>query len=201
METFHYAHFPPELSHVHIALFTNVVNAAQLRARIVEASLAQGPDADAQRAAVNFAFIDASLICSVSHLQTAVVAAILAQVQGTLRTKTVHSEILWALNPSNNITEALRRYGVSDSSTAIFVVRIASPELHDVDGLMKAVVSGDMSPLSALDGITDWTSVKKYNKLNCDPAIKMAAGKDGVQEHRVVDEIVLSMVAMKSVMG
>ena len=42
-------------------------------------------------------------VTSILHLQTAVYYALLAQRQGCLRTKTVHSEILWALNPSNNV--------------------------------------------------------------------------------------------------
>lgn len=47
-------------------------------------------------------------ICSLLHLQTAVYQAVLAQVQGSIRTKTVHSEILWALNPTNNVTNLAR---------------------------------------------------------------------------------------------
>jgi len=113
------------------------------------------------------------------HLQTAIYHAILAASQGCLRTKTVHSEVLWALNPTNNvcqshdlrilspdrqflqISEAIRRYGISDSSTALFVVRIASPSLTDVRDKMNAVVEGKMVPLMVLDQVTDWSLVKK----------------------------------------
>jgi EKC/KEOPS complex subunit CGI121/TPRKB len=42
-------------------------------------------------------------ITSMEHLRTAVYQAVLAAAQGGLRTKTVHSEIIWALNPSNNV--------------------------------------------------------------------------------------------------
>ena len=126
MLSLHYAHLPPDLATVHIALFRNVTNSAQIRSRIVRASQLDGPDGETEREAVNFAFVDARLvcahshsvisvhviltqcaseqICSVLHLQTAVYQAILAQVQNSIRTKTVHSEILWALNPTNNVT-------------------------------------------------------------------------------------------------
>ena len=120
MESFHYDHLPPALSTVYVALFTNVANASQLRARLVKAASMDGAEGDIEREAVNFAFIDARLVRSIHtsprrinlslpeitsrlHLLTAVYHAILAQVQGALRTKTVHSEILWALNPSNNV--------------------------------------------------------------------------------------------------
>jgi hypothetical protein len=42
-------------------------------------------------------------ITSLDHLETAIVYALLAVGEGALRTKTVHSEILWALNPSSNV--------------------------------------------------------------------------------------------------
>lgn len=64
METFHYAHLPNNLAHVHVALFNNVSNAALIRQRIVRASQLEGPEGDQEREAVNFAFIDARLVRS-----------------------------------------------------------------------------------------------------------------------------------------
>ncbi|KAH9887742.1 CGI-121-domain-containing protein [Cubamyces lactineus] len=200
MQSFRYSHLPSELSTVHIALFTNVKNSAALRSRIVRASQLEGPEGDSEREAVNFAFIDARLICSLVHLQTAVYQAILAQAQGSLRTKTVHSEILWTLNPTNNITEAIRRYGVGDATTSLIVVRIASPGLDNVEQRMASIVDGTLAPLDDLAKVTDWASVKKYHKLNGEPALKDAA-KDPARERVIVDEIVTSSVAMKSVMA
>ncbi|KAI0759741.1 CGI-121-domain-containing protein [Trametes elegans] len=200
MQTFRYSHLPPELSVVHVALFTNVTNSAALRSRIVRASQLEGLEGDSEREAVNFAFIDARLICSILHLQTAIYQAILAQAHESLRTKTVHSEILWALNPTNNISEAIRRYGVSDGTTSLIVVRVTSPGLKDVEKLMRSVVEGTLSPLEELSRITDWASIKKYYKLNGEPAVQEAS-KDPAREHFIVDEIVTSSVAMKSVMA
>ncbi|KAI0314734.1 CGI-121-domain-containing protein [Amylostereum chailletii] len=200
METLTYDHFPASLSTAHVALFVGVSNAKALRARIVAAATREGPEGDAERQAVNFAFVDARLVTSVLHLRTAIQQAILAETQGALRTRTVHSEVLWALNPSNNITEAIRRYGVSDGSTALFVVRVAPPGVDDIEARMRAVVSGSLSGVGALSGLTDWGAVKKYHKLNGEPAIA-SAGKDGERERAVVDNIVVSSVAMKSVMA
>lgn len=44
-------------------------------------------------------------VTSVLHIQTAIAQALLAAAQNTLRTKTVHSEVIWALNPSNNVSQ------------------------------------------------------------------------------------------------
>ena len=62
MQALYYPHFPSALSTVHIALFTDVSNAASLRARIIAASTKEGADGDAEREAVNFAFVDAKLV-------------------------------------------------------------------------------------------------------------------------------------------
>jgi hypothetical protein len=59
MESFAYPHFS---SKAHVALFNCVTNAAELRARIVRASTLEGDEGDAEREAVNFAFIDARLV-------------------------------------------------------------------------------------------------------------------------------------------
>ncbi len=59
MESFAYPHFS---SIAHVALFNCVTNAAELRARIVRASNLEGNEGDAEREAVNFAFIDARLV-------------------------------------------------------------------------------------------------------------------------------------------
>ncbi|KAI0250507.1 CGI-121-domain-containing protein [Lactifluus subvellereus] len=195
METFAYPHFS---STVQVALFKHVTNAANLRARIVRASTLEGREGDAEREAVNFAFIDARLVTSVLHIQTAITQALLAAGQNTLRTKTVHSEVIWALNPSNNITEALRRYGVSDDSTALLVIRIDPLEHSDVRNRMSAVVEGTQVPIAELAGLTDWTAVKKYHKLNGDLFIKEIQS-DPAREHHLIDNIVVSFVAMKSV--
>ncbi|EGO04190.1 hypothetical protein SERLA73DRAFT_128332, partial [Serpula lacrymans var. lacrymans S7.3] len=198
MEIYRYPHFPTHLSVVHVALFTNVSNSAALRSRIVKAATLAAPEGDIEREAINYAFIDARLITSMLHLQTAIYQAILFDSQKSLRTRTVHSEILWCLNPTNNISEAIRRYGVSDTSSALFVVRITSPDLVDVESGMKCVVEGNIVPQNTLQELTDWSSIKKYYKLNVEPAVKEAAGDD-VRERAIIDNIVVSSVAMKSV--
>lgn len=168
-------------------------------------------------------------ITSVLHLQTAIYYALLAQRQECLRTKTIHSEILWALNPTNNaristpirrthilisflqISEAIRRYGISDSTTSLFVVEISTLPSH-LDKI-EAIVDGTVSPFSRLSEITDWTTIKKvccipkpplcfslleqYHKLNSELAIQHTG--DPAVDNALIDEIVISTVAMKSV--
>ncbi|KAF9468757.1 CGI-121-domain-containing protein [Collybia nuda] len=195
MEIFYFPHFQTSSSLAHIALYTKVTNAATLRKRIINAATAQGPLGDGEREAVNFSFINARLITSRLHLQTAINQAILAQSQNSLRTRTVHSEILWALNSTNNISEAIRRYGISEASTDLIVVRISGPEASTtaIRESISRVVIGVETTLTMLSQLTDWASVRKYHKLDTEPMI--------FNDTEVANNIVVSTVAMKSVIA
>lgn len=197
METYHYSQFNHAV--VHVALFDDVTNAAAIRSRIVQAARNLGVDGNIEREAVNFAFIDARLISSPLHLQTAIYQALLSEAQGQLRTKTVHSEILWALNPTNNITEAIRRYGVSDKSTALIVVRVDVSDTPDLQRRMCDIIKGHIVPFQALGRMTDWPIIKKHFKLDSELALKEVQGNLD-RERFIINNIVVSSVAMKNVM-
>ncbi|KAF8905833.1 hypothetical protein CPB84DRAFT_1771294 [Gymnopilus junonius] len=64
---------------------------------------------------------------------------------------------------------------------------------------MAGAVQGDIVPLSELERVTDWASIKKYHKLNSEVAIKEVVN-DPIREKAIVDNIVVTSVAMKSVM-
>jgi len=83
-----------------------------------------------------------------------------------------------------------------------------------VEVKMKEVIDGTLEPLAELENVTDWSSIKKvyvvnfcpfkslftyfflkYHKLNGEAAIK------GSKEREIIDNIVVSSVAMKSVMS
>jgi EKC/KEOPS complex subunit CGI121/TPRKB len=64
--TANYPHHPAYLSVLHIALFGNVTNAAELRAKLIQAATLEGSEGNIARDAVNFAFVDARLVCIMS---------------------------------------------------------------------------------------------------------------------------------------
>lgn len=120
---------------------------------------------------------------------------------------------------SCQISEAIRRYGVSDATTGLVVVRIGGPELPaaSIESAMNAVVNGTMVSFAGLRDLTDWSAVKKvcmyiytfdpalnvdgqYHKLANEAGVR-AAKDDPEREHAVVDGIVVSSVAMKAVMA
>ncbi|GAA6061398.1 hypothetical protein JCM10212_000658 [Sporobolomyces blumeae] len=204
MESIRLAHAQ---STVHVALYTNVENASTLRQRLIHAStLPDDDDGNSQRQQVDFAFIDAAMITSRLHLLTAVHQAILADARGALKSKTLHSEVIWMLDPGTNISEALKHFGMSANTRDLLLVRIqrdANGAERAVDKEMRDIVEGQLASLDLLgrlpDGRTNEKSLRKVYKLNGDAAIaSVQPGTDA--SLRVLDELVTSLVALKSVM-
>ena len=75
-----------------IALFKNVKNASFLRQQLLEGNSEYG-----------YAFLDASVLLSRHHVFAACFRAINDSVHGRLKSKNVHSEIVFALSPNNNV--------------------------------------------------------------------------------------------------
>ncbi|KAG8986409.1 hypothetical protein FRB90_004040 [Tulasnella sp. 427] len=218
LETYSYPHLSDDISTVFVGLLVNVKNAAAIRSRIIAASTTSGEAGEIEREAVNFAFIDARSLTSREHLLTALYVALVAASHSDLTTKTVHSEILWALNYSNNITESIKRFGVNDSTTSLLVVRVGDRQTLpsgskilsnvEVKSMASSVVEGQWASLGQLSEITDWSVVRKYYKLNSDPAVtRFPKTKDSSSDaipsklKSIMNEIVVSAVAMKSVLA
>ncbi|KAK0529488.1 hypothetical protein OC834_003671 [Tilletia horrida] len=129
-----FPHLPPALQQTHIALFPNLDprTASALRARLIAAASAPATEeGNAERERLNFAFLDARLLTGARHLKTGVHQALLAAarslqggVQGGMKTKTVHSEVLFALHPGGNIGDSIRKFGISPTTTSLLVLRV-----------------------------------------------------------------------------
>lgn len=87
------------------------------------------------------------------------------------RSHNLHSEILLALSPNNNITDSIRRHGLSDASKELVVVRIepGRPEAEragrqeEVWTAIEGVVQGELVATAELDrgDRVDWSRVDK----------------------------------------
>ncbi|KZS94064.1 CGI-121-domain-containing protein, partial [Sistotremastrum niveocremeum HHB9708] len=178
---------------IHIALYQNVSNSEELLKRIIAASTLEGDEGDRERALLNYAFVDPTLVTSLTQLQTAVDHALLSSTQSNLRTKTVHSEIIYILNPTNNIMEALRRFGVSKSTRSLILIRVNERPPHlsieELETAMNDLVNGEPVELDRLSAVTDWAAVRKMYKLNGDVVL---AGVKGDEEKRIVNELVVA---------
>ncbi|KAL7004201.1 hypothetical protein EMMF5_006269 [Cystobasidiomycetes sp. EMM_F5] len=164
--------YPDELQEITLALWTDVVNAAEVRQRFIAASTMAGDQGILERQLLDFAFLDGSMIASRDHILTAAHNAILGAAQGDLKTQTVHSEIIHHLNPASNIGEGLRRFGGNASSSSIMLVKIShrltDSEKADLHDRMASFVSGKLAPLDALNEQVNILSLKKLYKVDKD---------------------------------
>jgi EKC/KEOPS complex subunit CGI121/TPRKB len=125
MESYHLPQFPSSYSSIHIALFKDVKNSASLRKRLVAASTMEGSEGDQERDKLDYAFIEGNMVSQLKQpggplikqesasprkivnrdqLLTAIYSALQAASTETLKTKTIHSEVLLSLHPSSNVS-------------------------------------------------------------------------------------------------
>ncbi|KAI9859560.1 MAG: hypothetical protein M1824_003726 [Vezdaea acicularis] len=158
VHTFRLEHLPLDQS-VHVALFRDVRNGAALRQQL----LAGNPEYE-------YAFVDASVIVSRVHALAAVFRAVNDFNHNRLKSRNVHSEIVFCLSPNNNIAESFRRFGVTDSTTNLLAVKVSTaPSIthESVQEHLSSVVEG--TPVDFADSIlqetADFARIKKVYKL------------------------------------
>ncbi|KAK4068101.1 hypothetical protein Trihar35433_6661 [Trichoderma harzianum] len=195
VETIELQHVPASYR-VYIALFRNVKNAAFLHQQLL-----------ARNAEFEYAFIDASTIVSRIHLLSAVFKAVNGSVTGALKTPNVHSETVVSLSSSSNIADAYRRFGVSPSTTDLFVVKIVfptdtNPVPTSADAISKHLtdnVEGDAVPATddTIETITDVRTVRKSYKLN--GLAWLDSIKDELVKRKEIERLVLGGMALRGV--
>ncbi|KAF2273114.1 CGI-121-domain-containing protein [Westerdykella ornata] len=160
----HYEQYP-----VHVALFRDVSNAAFLRKQLLEAN----EDFD-------YAFLDASMIISLTHLLSASFMAVHRSLTNSLKARTPHSELVFRLHPNNNIGESYRKFGISDTTTALIAVKLSLSQditAETVAAHLGEAVQGESVQIGD-DGheLTNWTDANKVNETYKTPNL---LGKNG----------------------
>ncbi|CZR55439.1 related to protein cgi-121 [Phialocephala subalpina] len=90
LQTAQLEHLPPSHS-IHIALYRNIQNAAFLQQQLLDGNTD-----------FEYALIDASVLVSKIHALAAVYRAVNDLLSNRLRSRNVHSEIVFSLSPNNN---------------------------------------------------------------------------------------------------
>ncbi|KAI1119050.1 kinase binding protein CGI-121-domain-containing protein [Nemania sp. NC0429] len=211
LETLHLEHVP-ETHSVHVAVFRDVANAAFLHQQLL-----------ARNSEFEYALIDASVVTSRIQVLAAAFKAITAQVAGSLKTPTVHSEIVYSLSPTNNISESYRRYGITPTTRDLVIVKVLvtpptsssspaaaattdldtganenpPPTAQDVEKHLLAHVQGVPAPFTdeTLTALTDWARVRKYYKLN--GVSWLDSIKDPLEREREMTTLVTTSMALR----
>ncbi|KAJ5735463.1 uncharacterized protein N7483_000588 [Penicillium malachiteum] len=162
LETINIPHLPN--APVHVALYRNVENSASLRQQLL-----------AGNADFEYALIDASMVLSCQHAIAAIFRAVNDYLNNRLKSHNVHSEIVISFSPATNIAESFRKFGITDSTKDLLVVKVSvSSEItHDsVAAHLESSVVGTSVPFDdqSLSEISDITKIKKAYKLGALPS-------------------------------
>ncbi|OQR90010.1 RNA polymerase II-associated protein [Thraustotheca clavata] len=134
---------------LHVSLFQNVKNAPDLLKRL----LAQE---------IDFALINADKVGSLFPLHVAASRTLLCSQTNSLTTNTLHSELVFNLSGSRNVTDSLRRFGIAQDTTSLLVCAFDANAAKIAE--MQSLVDGTLVDLNIIES-KDHLSPEKLQQL------------------------------------
>ncbi|KAG5513633.1 hypothetical protein PMAC_000671 [Pneumocystis sp. 'macacae'] len=163
MQIFRLPNYPAEK--IYIALYMNVKNLSYIRDQF----LFQNPN-------FNYAFIDASTIISLYQVLAAIHNSIRNYKENELKTKNINSEILYSLSPTLTITDAFYKFGITEKTDSLIIVKINGEEEQIKKELEKTINGTELelndSNIKGISDIVKIRMVKRYFTLNSSNDIK-----------------------------
>lgn len=136
---------------ISFALFDDVKNAEELRKCVMNGEF-------------EATLLKTTMIADVFQVLTAANRALHLQKIGKMTTKNVHSEVLYCLAATKNISDSFRKFGIGDADTSVFVVVLNDTDNRTMD-LIQSKVQGTQLPAEDVKKFTDETLVKRTFKI------------------------------------
>ncbi|XP_029317817.1 EKC/KEOPS complex subunit TPRKB [Cottoperca gobio] len=133
-------------------LFKDVRNAAELRQCAVEGK-------------INGALINPTMLVHPFQVLVAANKAVNLHKVGKMKTRSLNSEIIFNLLPTNNISEAFKRFGCSDGDDSVLVVLVHNKDESLLLSDITARVSGRQVPVEEVSSLTDHGKIRKLFKV------------------------------------
>ncbi|XP_061523861.1 EKC/KEOPS complex subunit TPRKB isoform X1 [Phycodurus eques] len=141
----------PDLTVTQI-LFKEVQNAAELRQNAVEGK-------------IKGALLKPTILVSPFQVLVAANKAVHLQKVGQMKTRSLFSEIILNLSPTKNISEAFKRFGISDSDNSVLVVLVHDKEESHLVRDIATKVDGLQIPVDDVSSLSDLEKIKKLYKV------------------------------------
>ncbi|KAI3366865.1 hypothetical protein L3Q82_009513 [Scortum barcoo] len=134
-------------------LFRELTNSAELRQSAVEGHI-QG------------ALINPAMLVNPFQVLVAANKAVSLQKTGKMKTRSLYSEIIFNLSPTNKISEAFKKFGISDGDDSVLVILVhtkseESQLLSDITDRVK----GRPVPMEEISSLSDHAKIKKLYKV------------------------------------
>ncbi|KAM7378058.1 hypothetical protein PAMA_013114 [Pampus argenteus] len=133
-------------------LFKEVKNAVELRQKAVQGK-------------INGALINPTMLVNPFQLLVAANKAVHLQKIGKMKTRSLYSEIIFNLSPTNNISEAFKRFGISDGDDSVLVVLVHNKDESQLLSDIAAKVDGRQVPVEDISSLSDAAKIKKLYKV------------------------------------
>ncbi|XP_028307103.1 EKC/KEOPS complex subunit TPRKB [Gouania willdenowi] len=133
-------------------LFKEVKNAAEMRQSAVEGK-------------IQAALINPTMLVDPFQVLVAANKAVHLHTIGKMKTRSLYSEIIFNLSPTNKISDAFKRFGVSDEDDAVMVVVVHSEDELKALSDITEIVDGRQVPVDDLSSLSDSAKIKKLYKV------------------------------------
>ncbi|KAG5845834.1 EKC/KEOPS complex subunit TPRKB isoform X1 [Anguilla rostrata] len=134
-------------------LFKDVKNATDLRKNAIAGE-------------ISGALINPSVLVDPFQVLVATNKALHLQKIGKMKTRSLYSEIIFNLSPTNNISEAFKNFGISDSDSAVQVVLVhADAEQNNMDDILSKV-DGQQISVHHISSLSNIAKIKKLYKVS-----------------------------------
>eukprot|EP00918_Siedleckia_nematoides_P050110 GHVU01109666.1.p1 GENE.GHVU01109666.1~~GHVU01109666.1.p1 ORF type:complete len:188 (+),score=19.09 GHVU01109666.1:85-648(+) len=142
-----------------LTLFSPVRNAEELAKYAMNANCGN----EAPRVRAFHLFIDAKMIISATHVALAIIRALRAEESGLMKTRALHTEVLYQLSTTTNISESLSTYGLTGSTDAIVLATIdASTEEAE---LLSEMIQGEKT--LSIESLSTAPSAEMLKAVKC----------------------------------
>uniref|UniRef100_A0A8D8ZLH1 EKC/KEOPS complex subunit Tprkb n=2 Tax=Cacopsylla melanoneura TaxID=428564 RepID=A0A8D8ZLH1_9HEMI len=138
---------------VYQVLLSNVTNTKQLHKLILAGQL-------------KCCLIKPSLIFDPWIVSVAANKAVESELNATMTTKSIYTEILYNLSSSKNISDSLKQFGVQDSDCEVLAVLVTKDgSVEDITNIVK-LIEGSVVPIQNLKDLCDEKLVCKLHSIN-----------------------------------